>query len=318
MSNFVSYSNAQDLMRAIGSKFAELGGAYIAKGSVAFASLPATPTEAQAGFVYNISDDFTTDSRFVEGSGKDYPAGTNVVIVNNSTYAAVTPAGSEDPSSEGWYELVGGKYVLSEDTSVDSGKTYYAKTVLVQYDVLGSFIDLSDIETAIENVAKMIAGEFDTTEAYSEGDIVVYENSLYQFNTAHAAGAWDASEVDDTTVEELIADALATANTNIANAKAAVEASIAPEFDATTTYEAGDVVYHEDGLYKFNADHAAGAWDPSDVDATTALALITSAEPDELTTAQVNSIFIAFIIAAFATSADTSKFCCSAYEPLAS
>lgn len=37
----------------------------------------------------------------------------------------VEPVGSEDPSSEGWYELVSGEYVLSADTTVDAGKTYY-------------------------------------------------------------------------------------------------------------------------------------------------------------------------------------------------
>ena len=31
-----------------------------------------------AGDVYNISQEFTTDNRFVEGTGHKYPAGTNV------------------------------------------------------------------------------------------------------------------------------------------------------------------------------------------------------------------------------------------------
>ena len=39
-----------------------------------------TPT----GGVYNITDELTTDSNFVEGAGKKYPAGTNVVLVETS------------------------------------------------------------------------------------------------------------------------------------------------------------------------------------------------------------------------------------------
>ncbi|MDO4803882.1 MAG: hypothetical protein Q4A32_03565 [Lachnospiraceae bacterium] len=40
------------------------------------------------------------------------------------TYTAVEePTGS--PAGQGWYELVNEEYVLSEDTEVDSGKTYY-------------------------------------------------------------------------------------------------------------------------------------------------------------------------------------------------
>lgn len=43
------------------------------------------------------------------------------------TYTAVTPVGTENPSTEGWYELVDEEYVLSEDTSVDNEKTYYRR-----------------------------------------------------------------------------------------------------------------------------------------------------------------------------------------------
>lgn len=44
------------------------------------------------------------------------------------TYTAVTPAGSENPSEEGWYVLVGDVYRLTGDTSVDSNVTYYERT----------------------------------------------------------------------------------------------------------------------------------------------------------------------------------------------
>lgn len=44
------------------------------------------------------------------------------------SYDAVTPEGTENPSTEGWYELSGTTYVLSTDTTVDTEKTYYEKT----------------------------------------------------------------------------------------------------------------------------------------------------------------------------------------------
>lgn len=40
---------------------------------------------------------------------------------------------------------------------------------------------------------------------------------------------------------------------------------IATEFNTTTNYTAGCFVYYGGKLYQFNADHAAGAWDPTDV-----------------------------------------------------
>lgn len=73
---------------------------YKAQGTVAFASLP-TLSSSIEGYVYNVSDAFTTTSDFVEGSGKSYPAGTNVVCINTSgtTYKWDVLAGSVDTSS---------------------------------------------------------------------------------------------------------------------------------------------------------------------------------------------------------------------------
>lgn len=56
-------------------------GVYSPKGSIAFASLP-TAAAGNKGWVYNISDDFTTTAAFVEGAGHSYGAGTNVVCVD--------------------------------------------------------------------------------------------------------------------------------------------------------------------------------------------------------------------------------------------
>ena len=60
----------------------KLSSVYKPQGSIAFASLP-TPSADVLGFVYNVSDAFTTTASFLEGAGKAYPAGTNVAIVQN-------------------------------------------------------------------------------------------------------------------------------------------------------------------------------------------------------------------------------------------
>ena len=218
MSNFVSYANAERLMASIGSKFEALNGAYILKGSVAFANLPATLQAGMTGYVYNVTDAFTTDSRFIN-SGQDYPAGTNIAVADLSTYDAVSPVGSEDPSDEGWYELDNGKYVLSADTEVASGKTYYEKTEVYKFDVFSGFIDVDGITERIDATQDIIADAFDETSAYSTGDIVVYGDALYKFKADHTANdPWDPTEVDETSVEALITaaepDALTTAQEN--------------------------------------------------------------------------------------------------------
>ena len=62
-------------------------GGITPKGSSAFASLP-TPAAENLGWMYNVTDAFTTTSAFVEGAGKSFPAGTNVYVCNpsGSTY----------------------------------------------------------------------------------------------------------------------------------------------------------------------------------------------------------------------------------------
>lgn len=251
MANFVSYANAQSLFTAIGNKFAELNGAYVFKGSKTFAQLPAAGsiTEDMTGYVYNMSEEFTTDSRFVEGSGKKYPAGTNVVVAN-----------------------------VSSTTTAD-----------MKLDVIGSFVDVDAIMDAIADVADMIADDFDDATAYTTGDVVKYEDVLYKFTSDHAAGAWDSSDVAETTVADLIA-ALVTSLSTVNGRVDTVLSDIAPTFSSSTAYTAGDIVVYNDVLYKFTADHAAGAWSTSDTTAATVADLISAAEPDALTTEQVNAL----------------------------
>lgn len=122
-----AFNKAASLEEAIDNKISSV---YKIKGSLAFASLTsALLVKANEGNVYNVTDAFTTTDLFLEGAGKKHTAGSNVVVVEatapvytassdttvdaektyyvnqNGGYAAVTPAGNEDPSDEGWFEL---------------------------------------------------------------------------------------------------------------------------------------------------------------------------------------------------------------------
>ena len=194
---YMSYDNAVAIINKIASRLNAYSGAFQIRGSVA--SVP-TLSNCNPGDVYNMTAEFTTTADFVEGAGIKYPAGTDIYVADLSTYEAATPVGSENPSTEGWYELVNNKYVLSADTEVASGKTYYIKTPNVKWTVGAGFIDVDAIEERITNVREMISDTaFDATAAYAIGDIVTYEDGLYKFKAAHPAGAWigtDADEID--------------------------------------------------------------------------------------------------------------------------
>ena len=55
---------------------------YTPKGSLAdISTIDTVSTTGKVGDVYNISSAFVTTASFIEGAGKSYPAGTNIVLV---------------------------------------------------------------------------------------------------------------------------------------------------------------------------------------------------------------------------------------------
>lgn len=61
------------------------------------------------------------------------------------TYVAVTPIGTENPSTEGWYEketVV--TYKLSQDRLPQAGKDYFEAGTVMKWDLMGGVFDLED------------------------------------------------------------------------------------------------------------------------------------------------------------------------------
>jgi len=132
-----------NLQAGAGTKVART---YKAGGSVAFAALP-TPDEAHLGFVYNVTDKFTTTAGFIEGAGSKHPAGTNVAIV------AVT-----DGEATGYkYDVMAGFVDLSGLQPKEDGKGLSAndyttedKTKLGGIAEGATKVEASDTEGAIK------------------------------------------------------------------------------------------------------------------------------------------------------------------------
>lgn len=89
--------NQEDMESYVDSK---LGSAYKPAGSIeSINELPALE-EGNLGKVYNVETAFVTTANFLEGAGKDYPPGTNVVVVESedSVYKYDVLAGFFDMS----------------------------------------------------------------------------------------------------------------------------------------------------------------------------------------------------------------------------
>lgn len=123
-----------------------LSSVYKPAGSVAFASLP-TPGADNLGNVYNVTDEFTTDDRFVEGTGQEYPAGTNVAVVETSS----EPATYKFDVMSGFVDLSG--YLTTETAST----TYATKTELGNKvdKVTGSSLVQDTLITKLEGLANI-------------------------------------------------------------------------------------------------------------------------------------------------------------------
>lgn len=125
---------------------AAISAVYKPAGSIAFASLP-TPGADNLGNVYNVTDEFTTDARFTEGAGIEYPAGTNVAVVETSS----EPATYMFDVLSGFVDLSG--YLTTETAST----TYATKTELGNKvdKVTGSSLVQDTLITKLEGLANI-------------------------------------------------------------------------------------------------------------------------------------------------------------------
>lgn len=134
-------------------------GALKPSGSVTFANLPALSASVLNN-LYNVSDAFTTTADFVEGTGKEYPAGTNVAIINvgteqSPTYKYDAMTGIIDVSGFATKTDVNGLITTSTGTIGTSDTTAtvnYTGTLLEAYATQNGervMVDISQTATAI-------------------------------------------------------------------------------------------------------------------------------------------------------------------------
>ena len=91
------FADAKDLFTEVVNEFRRRWSGYINRPACTFENLPTMLTEGMTGYTYNVTNAFKTTALFIEGAGKEQDAGTNVMVVDASTYAAASPTGNENP-----------------------------------------------------------------------------------------------------------------------------------------------------------------------------------------------------------------------------
>lgn len=198
---YLDYAGLQRLVENIDKKYAPIS-AIVFKSSVEdLASLPALNIQ-KAGWMYNTKVGGITTSDFVEGAGHVVADGENIAAVELLTgaYTQVSPVAADaDPKALGWYEIdqinyvdvtasldpsadpaalglyeedtstTPVSYVLTADTSIASGKSYFEKEVTYKLSQDRLPVSGKDYFTA-DTVMKwdLMGGVFDLEDRYLE------------------------------------------------------------------------------------------------------------------------------------------------------
>lgn len=129
------------------AKKSDISSVYKLKGTADFTDLKLSDVEE--GYVYNISNSFTTNDYFIEGAGIEYPAGTNIVctIVNDVKM----------------WDVLGGYFDLSQYATKDELKALDTN-ISTLFDEKADASDLTALQTTVTDLKtskqdKLTAGE---------------------------------------------------------------------------------------------------------------------------------------------------------------
>ncbi len=128
----------EDAITALGAKYT--GSAFADLNTYTESTSEDTMKWSLLGPVFDVSGklSFTTDE--MPSAGED---GEILLYLGETTFVynpVIDPAEDSNPAALGWYELDGSDYVLTADTELATGKTYYTKDeefvqgVIYQYD----------------------------------------------------------------------------------------------------------------------------------------------------------------------------------------
>lgn len=152
-------------------------------GSIAFASLPVTGMHD--GDLYNITDDFTTDARFIEGAGITCKAGTNVAWRNDVSKWDLYFVGVN-----GDYVGLKGEIEINAATSLNSlttiGNYYKTDSTVAVTDYPSGYVAVTGTTNFRLTVEKMGDGSTnDIKQTY-----VMINRIEYVFVRQYKSGSW--------------------------------------------------------------------------------------------------------------------------------
>ena len=168
----ISAETVEGALEELASSISSLPSAIVPKGTKAFSGLtPSTDlAAANVGFMWNISDAFTTTADFVEGAGVSIPAGANVYVANPSTGVY------KYDIFQGMYDLSG--YALKSEMSITDGTGDDADKTTIQLK--------SGLSKQVLIAHQDISGKADKDADAVEGNIAAFDANGNPVDSGHA------------------------------------------------------------------------------------------------------------------------------------
>lgn len=138
---------------------AKVSSVYKPSGSKQFSELAGLLADEAVGTVYNITDadGFTTDSTFVEGAGKHYPVGTNVVCVNDGGKKWDVLAGVVDLTDYAKTEQVTQNIAAAKTELIGTGDGVTATTIKGAVTEAKGYVDGEIEELGIDGLKSRVS-----------------------------------------------------------------------------------------------------------------------------------------------------------------
>ena len=183
-----------------------------------------------------------------------------------------------------------GTYAVGDYVIYDGGM-YRCKKA---HSASGSWVAANwDPVTVTEEIGNMfgtLADDYSVTNTYEIGDYVVYGGKLYRCNVRAVTENWTAAHWDEVQIQSMLRalrdEIDARLSADEATIASLMENTVASVFSATKAYSAGDYAVYNGKLYRFTADHAAGAWVGTD-----ATAIVLGDDVGDLKSA-INDVYI--------------------------
>ena len=175
-------STVEGALAELLGKIQAIPSAIIPKGTRTFSQLdPSTDLAAGClGYMWNISDAFTTTSDFVEGSGKPVAAGSNVYVVNAGS--AQSPSYKYDVFA-GPIDLSG--YALKSEMSITDGTGTDADKTTIQLK--------SGLSKAVLIAHQDISGKADKDTDAVEGNFAAFDANGNPVDSGHKNSDYQAA-----------------------------------------------------------------------------------------------------------------------------